>query len=156
IELDFGFVHNWNRPDPEWIAAVVASDNHEDLADEFYTWPSDWSKQRVAPNEPLRIYTGPRGKFSGLGYHFVARASFRKFVDEMPDAFEYTTGDVIRRGKILDSWSRVEPLREVALLSADSLGTLCTASSHPRPYRSHLLWMGARIPEGFGFVWDKL
>lgn len=155
IELDFQFVHKWEVPDPDWVAAVVASDSHEWLADDSYTWPFDWSKQRVPPEQPLRVYTTPRGAFCEFGYQFGARASFRKFADAMPEWFEYTTGEIIRKGKVLESWSRVEPLREMALLSADSLGTMST-TFHPRPFRSHLLWMGNRIPEDFGFVWDTL
>jgi hypothetical protein len=155
IDLDFHFVHEWVSPDPDWVAVVVATDNHEWLADDSYTWPFDWSKQRVPPEQPLRVYTTPRGAFCEFGYQFGARASFRKFVDAMPESFEYTTGEIIRKGKVLGSWSRVEPLREVALLSADSLGTIST-TFHPRPFRSHVLWMGNRVPEDFGFVWDTL
>jgi hypothetical protein len=155
IDLDSALVNNWEHPDPDWVAAVVASDNHEWLADESYTWPFDWSKQRVPPQKPLRVYTGPRGTFCKCGFHFGARTAFRRFVDEMPESFEYTTGEIIRKGKVLASWSRVEPISEVTLLSADSLGTMST-SFHPRPFRSHVLWMGTRVPEDFGFVWDTL
>ncbi len=155
INQDVDFVHNWEHPDPDWVAAVVVSDNHAWLADESYRWPFDWSRQRVPPLQPLRVYTIPRGKFCKCGFHFAARASFRQFADQMPESFEYTTGEVIRKGKVMDSWSRVEPIREATLLSADSLGTVST-SFHPRLFRSHVLWMGTRIPDDFGFVWDKL
>jgi hypothetical protein len=155
IDLGFNFVHEWEDPDPDWVAVVVASDNHEWLADDSYSWPMDWSKQRVPPEQPLRVYTTPRGAFCEFGYQFGARSSFRKFVDAMPESFEYTTGEIIRKGKVLDSWSRVEPIREVALLSADSLGSIST-TFHPQPLRSHVMWMGSRLSDDFGFVWDAL
>lgn len=146
----------WDDPSPDWVAGIVTSDNHEWLVDESYRCVAfDRSIQRVPPDEPLRICTGPRGQFSRLGYHFGARASFRKAVDQPPESFEYTTGEVVRKGKVLDSWSRIEPVRAVRLLSADSLGNLST-TAHTYPFRSSLLWMGDRAAEDFGFVWDEL
>jgi hypothetical protein len=155
VSVDFGFdpVTCWEEPAAEWVAAVVTSDNFESVAGESSKWPFDLTAQRVPSHEPLRVNNSPRGKFSRIGFHFAARASFRQVVDAMPESFEYTTGHVIRKGKVLDSWARVEPVREVSLLSPDSVGCLLT---HPRPYRSHLLWMGSRIDDDFGFVWDSL
>ncbi|MCA9173255.1 MAG: hypothetical protein KDB14_02085 [Planctomycetales bacterium] len=155
IELKHRLVHEWETPDPDWVAAVVASNNHEWLADDSYVWPFDWSQQRVVPEQPLRVYTAPRGVFSGLGHHFGARASFRRFVESMPESFEFTAGDVVRKGKTLESWSRLEPLRDVSILSADSLGAIST-TRHPQPFRSHILWMGSRLREDFGYAWDPL
>ncbi len=155
VELDQLFVDRRPEPDPNWVAAVVASDNHGWLADPTYTWPYDWAGQRVAPGQPLRVYTTPRGAFSRLGLQFAARASFRRFVESMPESFEYTTGEVIRKGTVLDGWSRVEPVREVTVLASDSLGAVST-TFHPQPFQSHLLWMGTRTEGDFGFVWDRL
>jgi hypothetical protein len=155
ISVDCGFdpVTCWEEPSADWVAAVVTSDNFEWIADESYRWPCDMAAQRIPPHQPLRVYKPPRGIFSRVGFHFAARASFRKFVDEMPESFEYTTGDIVRKGKVLESWTRVDPVREVSLISADSLGCMET---QPRPYRSKLLWMGTRMDGDFGFVWDTL
>lgn len=155
IKLEHDFIHEWKSPETEWVAAVVQSNNHEWIAGKDYQWPYDWSNQRVPAHDPLLVYTSPRGLFSKVGYQFAARASFRKFVDAMPESFEYTGGEIIRKGKQLAHWSRVEPIRQVTLLSSDSLGLIST-TFHPRPFRSHLLWMGQPCTEDFGFVWDKL
>ncbi len=122
INLPENLAACWEDPDSDWIAGVVGSDNHEWVAPENYRMPYDLAGQRVAPHLPLRIFTGPQGMFSEIGFQFAAKASFRKFVDEMPESFDYTTGDIVRRGKVLASWSRVEPVREMRMLSAHSLG----------------------------------
>ena len=143
----------WDNPDSDWVAGVVGSDNYEWVAPENYKMPYDLAAQRVAPGLPLRIFTGPRGVFSRIGFQFAARASFRKFVDETPVSFDYSTGDIVRRGKVLESWSRVEPVHEQRILHGDSLGNL---TNDPQVYRSNILWMGNRLDEDFGFVWDPL
>ena len=143
----------WENPDPDWVAAVVGSNNHEWVAPENYRMPYDLNAQRVAPELPLRIFTGPEGLFTRIGFQFAGRTSFRKFVDEMPESFEYSTGDIVRRGKVLESWSRIEPVREMRILSNDSLGSVKT---NPHLYRANLLWIGNRVEDDFGFVWDPL
>ena len=54
VRGDFEFLKSWDHLDPDWVAAVVGSDNHEWLADDSYVWPYDRSKQRVPPEQALK------------------------------------------------------------------------------------------------------
>ena len=123
IELKHRLVHEWETPDPDWVAAVVASNNHEWLADDSYVWPFDWSQQRVVPEQPLRVYTAPRGVFSGLGHHFGARASFRRFVESMPEGYQTQLGRWFKDGRELSGgqWQKIALARAFMRGGADLL-----------------------------------
>ena len=56
----------------------------------------------------------------------------------MPESFEYAVGSVLRKGKVLDGWSRIEPVREVSILSANSLGSVSTTAPRTRSAPSAL------------------